>query len=98
MDDREYPYQLFEKIKQYVLEFGSIIVPRSFPFIIISREKECFVSPAGNQVISICNHGEANTYLVITCFYLLLHASEADSDIAVVCKDTDVLILKIWAY
>ena len=28
----------------------------------------------------------------------LLHGSKADSDVVVVCKDTDVLILTIWTY
>ena len=28
----------------------------------------------------------------------LLHGSKVDSDVAVFCKDTDVLILMIWAY
>ena len=28
----------------------------------------------------------------------LLHGSEVDSDVVVFCKDTDVLILMIWAY
>ena len=72
----------------YILEFGS--VPSFIPFIITSREKDYFVSPAGNKAISVCNHEEADTPLV-------LHASKVDSDV-VVCKDTDVLILIIWAY
>ena len=78
-------------IKQYVLEFGSGILPRSIPFAITSREKEYFISPAGNQVISVCNHKETDTGLV-------LHASKVDSDVAVVCKDADVLKIIIWAY
>ena len=47
--------------------------------------------PAGNKVISVCNHEEADTRLV-------LHASKVDSDAFIVCKDTDVLILMIWTY
>ena len=27
-----------------------------------------------------------------------MHGSKVDSDVAVVCKETDVLILMIWAY
>ena len=38
-----------------------------------------------------CNHEEADTLLV-------LRALLADSDVVVVTKDTDVIILLIWAY
>ena len=61
------------------------------PFIITSREKEYFISPAENHVISGCNHKNADIRFV-------LHGSKVDSDVAVVCKDTDVLIFMIWAY
>ena len=64
---------------------------RSSPVIITSREKDYFISPAGNQVTSGCNHEDAETCLV-------LHGSKVDSDISVACKDTDVLISMIWAY
>ena len=47
--------------------------------------------PAGNHVISGWNYNDADTRLV-------LHDSKVDSDVAVVCKDTDVLVLMIWAY
>ena len=69
-----------------VLEFY-----QDLPFIITSREKEYFVSTAGNQGISVCNREEADNCLVLL-------ASKVDSDVVVVCKDTDVLILMIWAY
>ena len=78
----EYKDQLIEMMKQYVLEFGFGILPRSPPFIITSREKEFFFLPAGNHVISGWNYKDADTRL----------------DVAVVCKDTDALILMIWAY
>ena len=77
--------------KQYVLEFGSEILPRSTFFIITSREKEYLISPAGNHYISNCNSEDAGSRFV-------LHGSKADSDVAVVCKDTDVLVLIVWAY
>ena len=38
----EYKDQLIEMMKQYVLECGFGILPRSTPFIITSREKEFF--------------------------------------------------------
>ena len=86
--------------KQYVLEFGSEILPRlllllllqekkNFP--ITSREKEYLISPAGNHYISNCNCQDAGSRFV-------LHGSKVDSDVAVVCKDTDVLILIVSAY
>ena len=53
----------------YVLEFGSGILPRSIPFIKTSREKEYFLSFAGNQVLSVCNRKDADNRLVLhTCF------------------------------
>ena len=78
-------------IKQYVLEFGSRILPRSIPSIITSIEKDYFILPAGNEVISVFNHEEVDTCLV-------LHASKVNSEVNVICEDTDVLILMIWAY
>ena len=47
--------------------------------------------PAENHVISSCDHKDADSRLV-------LHGSKVDSDVVVFCKDTDVLILMIWAY
>ena len=91
LNDNGYKDQLIEMIKQYVLKLASGILPRSIPFIITSRENDYFISPAGNKVMNVCNHKGADTCLV-------LHASKVDSDLAVVCKDTDVIILMIWAY
>ena len=64
--------RLIEIIKQYVLEFSSGILPRSIPFIIISRETEYFISPTGNHVISVCNHEDADTHLVLHASKLIL--------------------------
>ena len=84
LNDSEYKDQLIEIIKQYVLEFGSEILPRSTPFINTSRENEYSLLSAGNQVMSDCNHNNAGTRLV-------LYGSKVDSDVAVVvCKDTVV--------
>ena len=88
MNGGECKDQLIEMIKQYVLELGSRILPRSTPFIITSRENEHSILPAGNQVISGCNHEDAGTRLV-------LHETKVDSDVAVVCSDTVVYILMI---
>ena len=77
-------------IKQYTLEFGSGILQRSIHLIITSDEKDYYILPAGNKTVSFCNHEEADTRLV-------LYASNVDSDVVVVCKDTDNLILTIWA-
>ena len=70
-------------IKQYILEFGSRILPRFIPFIIASRQKEYFISPVGYQVISACNHKVTSTCPI-------LHASKVDSDVVIICKNTDV--------
>ena len=59
--------------------------------LLLLQEKNNFFLPAGNHVISGWNYKDADTRLV-------LHDSKVDSDVAVVCKDTDVLILMIWAY
>ena len=52
LSDSEYKDKLIEMIKQYILEFGCGIQSRSSPLIITSREKEYFISLAGNQVIT----------------------------------------------
>ena len=91
LNNSECKDQLIEITKQCVLEFGSGILPRSPPFIITSRDKEYFTSPAVNHVISGCNHEDAVTRLV-------LHDSKVDTNVVVIFKDTDVLILMIWAY
>ena len=39
----EYKDQLIQMIKQYELEFGSGILPRTVPFNIISREKNILI-------------------------------------------------------
>ena len=87
LNDSEYKYQMIEMIQQYVLEFGSEILPRYTPFI-TSRDNKYFISSVGNQVISSCNHEYAGTRLV-------LQGSKVDSDVVVVCKDTVVYILMI---
>ena len=53
-------------------EFGSGILSRFIPFIIVSREKECLISFTGNQVITICNDEEADTHLVLHASILIL--------------------------
>ena len=60
-----------------------------------------FIITAGNQtykfedgkkeVLHECNHEEADTRLV-------LHAFLANTDVVIVSKDTDVMILLVWAY
>ena len=62
-----------------------------FFLLLFQEKKKCFISPVGNQVVSVCNHREAHTRLV-------LRASYVYSDVFVVCEVTDVFILMIWAY
>ena len=52
LSDSEDKDQLIQMIKQYVLELGSGILPRSNSFNITSGEKEYFISPAGSQAIT----------------------------------------------
>ena len=78
LNDNEQEDQLLEIIKQYVLEFGSEMLPRLIPFIITLREKE---------------------YILFRLQEIkLLHGSKVESDVAVVYKGADVLILMTWAY
>ena len=49
------------------------------------------LSPQSSSVIFLCNHEEADTRMV-------LHACLEDTIVIVVSKDTDVLILLIYAY
>ena len=78
LNDNEQKDQLPEIMKQYVLEFGSEMLPRLTPFIITSREKE---------------------YILFRLQEIkLLHSSKVDSDVAVVYKGADVLILMTWVY
>ena len=89
--ERQWIQRSIDRNDKTVLEFGSRILPRYIPFIITSREKNYFVSPAGNKVITVCNHEEAEIHPV-------LHASKVSSVAFVVCEDTGVLILMIWVY
>ena len=61
------------------------------PFIITSREKECFISPEWNQIISFCNHEKAETCLVYYLLRLILILLLFVKGFVVVC-------LIIWAY
>ena len=45
LNDSQFKDQLIKIMKEYVLEFGTGILPRSTPFITTSREKEYFISP-----------------------------------------------------
>ena len=59
---------------------------------IVTCEETTYNIPAQGQVTSsICNHEEADTWLV-------KHALDAHNDSVIVSKDTDVLVILIWAY
>ena len=68
---------------QRLIDWDDKTVHRFIPFIIASRQKEYFISPVGYQVISACNHKVTSTCLI-------LHASKVDSDVVIICKNTDV--------
>ena len=61
------------------------------PFIVTEGDNTYRVERNGCELIYRCNHEEADTRLV-------LHASMEAADVAIVSKDTDVLILLILAY
>ena len=61
------------------------------PFIVTEGNNTYRVGRNGCELIYRCNHEEADTRLV-------LHASLEAADVVIVSKDTDVLIVLIWAY
>ena len=61
------------------------------PFIITAGNKNYKLLKSGMVLEEECNHEEADTRLI----YLAL---KEDKDVVVVSKDTDVLILLVWAY
>ena len=63
----------------------------TIPLVLTSGEKTSLVGDEGIRELFNCNHEEADTRLV-------LHASLENTNIIVVSKDTDVLVLMIWAY
>ena len=62
-----------------------------YEFIVTVNEKTVKVSNTSLQVLSNCNHEEADTRLI-------LHAILSEKDCVIVASDTDVLILLVWAY
>ena len=62
------------------------------PFIITNKEHTNKLIQDKSILRSTCNHEEANTRLVLHAFL------ENNNVIVVVSKDTDVLVLMIWAY
>ena len=61
------------------------------PFVFTTEEKMFELRSGEISEIGTCNQEEADTRLV-------LHALLSPNDVVIVCQDTDVLILMIWAY
>ena len=61
------------------------------PYIITAGDATFAVRNGTVSELFRCSHEEADTRLV-------LHALKSDTDVVVVAKDTDVLVLMIWAY
>jgi hypothetical protein len=61
------------------------------PHVVTAEDKTYFIRDGQFSMLYKCNHEEADTRLV-------LHASMENNDVVVVSKDTDVLILLVWAY
>ena len=62
-----------------------------YPFVISEEGKTYIVERHRFTLLHECNHEEADTRLV-------LHAAKQDTDVVIVSKDTDVLVLLIWAF
>ena len=62
-----------------------------WPVIINNKDHKYGISNDGDEHIFDCNHEEAGAKLI-------LHAILSGTDSVIVCKDTDVLVLMIWAY
>jgi len=81
--------QLLELITKYVFSLkGRRLI--DMPFIITVRNKIHRLNGSGNEEEE-CNHEEADTRLILL-------ALKEETDIVIVAKDTDVLVLLIWAY
>ncbi|MAG85790.1 MAG: hypothetical protein CMB97_00015 [Flavobacteriaceae bacterium] len=61
------------------------------PFIVTNGCETLKVQHNGFELMYRCNHEEADTRLA-------LHASLEESDVVIVSKDTDVLVLLVWTY
>ena len=82
--------QLIKLVKEYALSAkGKKLVWK--PFLITSGDRNYKLMESGEVLEEECNHEEADTRLV----YLAL---QGKTDMVVVSKDTDVLILLVWAY
>ena len=62
-----------------------------YPFVISEEGKTYIVERHRSTLLHECNHEEADTRLV-------LHAAKQDTGVVIVSKDTDVLVLLIWAF
>ena len=60
------------------------------PFTVTAGDK-IYRFQVGQEKVHECNHEEANTRIILL-------ASQEANDAAVVTKDTDVLVLLVWAY
>ncbi len=61
------------------------------PVVITSNERTYQITNRSSEMLFHCNHEEADSRLI-------LHAILANQDVVVVAKDTDVLVLLVWAY
>ena len=82
--------QLLGLISKYVLaDKGNEI---KVPFIITVGDENYKLKRTGEvESKTNCNHEEADSRIVLL-------ALEANSDVVIVAKDTDILILLVWAY
>ena len=88
LKNSSYKQKLIEQLFKYVDTSIEVNLP-TIPFTITS--KAVTISKGLNKIWDLCNHEEADTRLV-------LHALESNSNMVVVSKDTDVLVLLTWAH
>ena len=82
--------QLINIIKEYIISNeGNEIY--EFPIIVTAKSKTYKISSRTTTEQFECNYGKADSRLV-------LHATLEDTDVVIVSKDTDVLVLMVWAY
>ena len=63
----------------------------TFPMIVNDKYNTVYINSENVSEMFDCNHEEAD-------YRLVLHALLCQQDVVVVAKDTDVLVLLIWAY
>ena len=62
-----------------------------YPVVINSKDNTSEILSTGSRTIFQCNHEEADTRLIF-------HSILMKQDVVIVSKDTEVMVLLVWAY